>query len=153
MTAVPRAEYQHCHAVVTAVVVPAVSLLFCSVPHRLGHGRDTCFFWLGGGGPCAARARVRLRVVQEISSTSTHTHEGTVCFEESKLTVRERLLALFTVYSPNALMTIDALLDEYKGRERALFRMLGRKFQITTDQALSIGTVCTCLRLWRVWFG
>ncbi len=75
---------------------------------------------------------------QEVSSVSALT--STTCmFEESKLTVKERLLALFSVYSPNALMTIDPLLEEYKGRERALFRMLGRKFHITTDQALSIG--------------
>ncbi len=63
-------------------------------------------------------------------------------FEESKLTVKERLLALLMVYAPGSLMTVDALLEEYKGKERGLFRMLGKRFGLATDEALSIGAFC-----------
>jgi hypothetical protein len=41
---------------------------------------------------------------------------------ESLLSVKERLIALLSVYAPPLLMSVNALLEEFKGRERALFR-------------------------------
>jgi hypothetical protein len=71
------------------------------------------------------------------SSTATlvpHAH-----LEEWRLTVKERLIALLAVYAPTSLPNINDMLTSYAGRERMLFRLLGRRFGIGTDAALSIG--------------
>lgn len=56
-----------------------------------------------------------------------------------KLSAKERLIAFMVVYDPSGLGRVDDLLREFKGRERDLFRALGRKFGLTTAQALSVG--------------
>ncbi len=56
-----------------------------------------------------------------------------------KLTAKERLIALFVVYEPQSLPKVEPMLREFKGRERDLFRALGRRFGISTVEALSVG--------------
>ncbi len=58
-----------------------------------------------------------------------------------KLTAKERLIALLVVYEPESLQKVEPMLREFKGRERDLFRALGRRFGISTVEALSVGAL------------
>ncbi len=55
------------------------------------------------------------------------------------LTAKERLIAFLVVYEASSLQKADRLLSEYRGCERDLFRMLGKRYGLSTTQALNVG--------------
>jgi hypothetical protein len=59
-----------------------------------------------------------------------------------KLSAKERLLAFLVVYEPESLTHAHRMLKIYRGRERDLFRELGRKYGLSTAEALSVGACC-----------
>jgi hypothetical protein len=55
------------------------------------------------------------------------------------LSAKERLIAFLVVYESASLQNADKLLSEFRGRERDLFRILGRRYGLSTTQALNVG--------------
>ena len=97
----------------------------------------------------ASRTRSRLALHQAQSETGHNCKSAQECHGpisahmdplSLRYTARERLIALLVVYDSPSLSKVDALLAEFVGRELDLFVALGKRFGVSTQQALNIGT-------------